>query len=401
MTFRTTSQESTSMTVSRPSPRLAPRSVAVVLGTRPELVKLAPLVHALGPAARLVHTGQHWDEAMSGRFLRELSLPEPQVLTGVGGRPRAGQIAASLDQLDTAFTADRPAAVVVQGDTNATLAGALAANARGIPLVHVEAGLRSHDRAMPEEHNRVMVDHIADLLCAATPENAANLRAEGVDGRRIATTGNTVVEVVRAQLPGPAEQAALLDRHGLRADRYLLATVHRPENTDTAEALGAVLGALDELATTGLPVLLPLHPRTVAAAERFGLTRLLARLRVVEPLGYAEFLGLAGQAALLVSDSGGVQEECTVLGRPLLVVRRSTERPEAVDTGFAALVSPGADLAAAARARLAEGPTLLARLAAVPSPYGDGHAAERIARLTAELAAPSAAAARRIANPPS
>ncbi|MFJ1756819.1 non-hydrolyzing UDP-N-acetylglucosamine 2-epimerase [Kitasatospora sp. NPDC088134] len=359
----------------------APESVAVVLGTRPELVKLAPLVHALGPAARLVHTGQHWDEALSGRFLRELGLPAPQLLTGVGGRPRAGQIAVSLGQLDAAFADDRPAAVVVQGDTNATLAGALAANARGIPLVHVEAGLRSHDRAMPEEHNRVMVDHLADLLCAATPENAAELRAEGIAGDRIALTGNTVVEVVRDRLPDAAGRAALLARYDLTADGYLLATVHRPENTDTAGSLAAVLGALAELAADGRPVLLPLHPRTRAAAERFGLAPLLARLRVVDPLGYAEFLGLARHAALLVSDSGGVQEECTVLGRPLLVVRRSTERPEAVTAGFAALVSPGPELVAAARARLVEGPALPARLAATPSPYGDGRAAERIARL--------------------
>ncbi|GAA4848676.1 non-hydrolyzing UDP-N-acetylglucosamine 2-epimerase [Kitasatospora terrestris] len=372
---------------------LRPQSVAVVLGTRPELVKLAPLIHELGPAARLVHTGQHWDEAMSGRFLRELDLPEPELLTGVGGRPRAGQIAASLGQLDTAFDTDRPTAVIVQGDTNATLAGALAANARGIPLVHVEAGLRSHDRAMPEEHNRVMVDHIADLLCAATPANAANLRAERIPDRRISVTGNTVVEVVRRQLPSARRRHALLSRYALTPDRYVLATVHRPENTDTADALGAVLGELDRIARAGTAVLLPLHPRTRAAVERYALTALLERLQVVEPLGYADFLGLARHAALLVSDSGGVQEECTVLGRPLLVVRRSTERPEAVDAGFAALVSPGPELGLLAADWLADRDARLARLAATPSPYGDGHASERIARLTAALAVPELAAA--------
>ncbi|GAA1179446.1 UDP-N-acetylglucosamine 2-epimerase (non-hydrolyzing) [Kitasatospora gansuensis] len=362
--------------------------IAVVLGTRPELVKLAPLIHELGPAARLLHTGQHWDEAMSGRFLRELDLPEPELLSGVGGRPRAGQIAASLEQLDAAFTAERPGAVVVQGDTNATLAGALAANAHGIPLVHVEAGLRSHDRAMPEEHNRVMVDHIADLLCAATEENAANLRTEALDERAIAVTGNTVVEVVLRQLPDAAARAALLARYGLRADGYVLATVHRPENTDTAEALGAVLGELDALAAAGTAVLFPIHPRTRAAVERRGLQRLLERLTVTEPVGYGDFLGLARHAALLVSDSGGVQEECTVLGRPLLVVRRSTERPESVAAGFAALVRPGPELGALAAEWLSDTPERLARLAATPSPYGDGLASERIARLTLALAKP-------------
>ncbi|MFD0347475.1 non-hydrolyzing UDP-N-acetylglucosamine 2-epimerase [Kitasatospora aburaviensis] len=291
-----------------------------------------------------------------------------------------------MGQLDAAFADDRPAAVVVQGDTNATLAGALAANARGIPLVHVEAGLRSFDRAMPEEHNRVMVDHVSDLLCAATPENAANLRAESLDGQRIAVTGNTVVEVVRHRLPDAPARAALLTRHGVAPDGYVLATVHRPENTDTPEALGAVLAELDRIARAGTPVLFPMHPRTRAAVERFALDRLLDRLAVTEPVGYAEFLGLARHAALLVSDSGGVQEECTVLGRPLLVVRRSTERPEAVDAGFAALVRPGAELGGLARAWLADRTERLARLAATPSPYGDGLASARIARLTAELA---------------
>ncbi|KJK55474.1 UDP-N-acetylglucosamine 2-epimerase [Saccharothrix sp. ST-888] len=367
--------------------------MAVVLGTRPELVKLAPLIHELGPAARLVHTGQHWDEAMSGRFLRELDLPEPELLTGVGGRPRAGQIAAALDQLDTAFAADQPAAVVVQGDTNATLAGALAANARGIPLVHVEAGLRSHDRAMPEEHNRVMVDHIADLLCAATEANSAQLRAESLPAERIAPTGNTVVEVVRRQLPGSRARAALLARHGLTADRYVLATVHRPENTDTADALGAVPAGLDQIARAGTPVLFPMHPRTRAAVDRHGLTPLVGRLADADPVGYADFLGLARHAALLVSDSGGVQEECTVLGRPLLVVRRSTERPEAIDTGFAVLVQPGPELGAVAGEWLSDTPQRLSRLAGTPSPYGDGLASARIARLTAALAGSTALAA--------
>ncbi|MFE3204427.1 non-hydrolyzing UDP-N-acetylglucosamine 2-epimerase [Embleya sp. NPDC059237] len=367
-------------------PHLPAASVAVVLGTRPELVKLAPLIHELGPAARLVHTGQHWDEAMSGRFLRDLDLPRPELLTGVGGRPRAGQIAHSLDQLDDAFAERRPVVVIVQGDTNATLAGALAANARDIPLVHVEAGLRSFDRAMPEEHNRVMVDHVADVLCAATATNAANLRAESVDESRIEVTGNTVVEVVRRRLPDRAARATLLAGYGLRPDGYVLATVHRPENTDTAEALRAVLTELDAIARAGTPVLFPMHPRTRAAVDRFGPAALLGRITTVEPVGYGEFLALARHAALLVSDSGGIQEECTVLGRPLLVVRRSTERPEAIDAGFAVLVRPGPELGDTARSWLADSEERLARLAATASPYGDGLASARIAHLTGRLA---------------
>ncbi|MBO0656990.1 UDP-N-acetylglucosamine 2-epimerase (non-hydrolyzing) [Streptomyces triculaminicus] len=371
---------------------LPPRSVAVVLGTRPELVKLTDLVRLLGPAAHLVHTGQHYDEELSGRFLTELGLPEPTFLTGVGGRPRAVQISAALAQLDALFTAEPPLAVVVQGDTNAALAGALAANARGIPLVHVEAGLRSHDRAMPEEHNRVLIDRVADVLCAATEDNRANLLAEGVADARIAVTGNTVVEAVRNQLPGERERAALLARQGLVADGYVLATVHRPENTDSAEALRAILRELGALATADRPVVLPLHPRTRARVEAAGLTDLLAPLTVTAPLGYSEFLALARHSALLVSDSGGIQEECTVLGRPLVVVRRSTERPEAM-ADFADLVEPGAAIGAAARRRLASGAQELERLAALPSPFGDGLASDRIVALLTAIGAPAELAA--------
>ncbi|MEV4438887.1 UDP-N-acetylglucosamine 2-epimerase (non-hydrolyzing) [Streptomyces sp. NPDC049577] len=365
---------------------LPPRSVAIVLGTRPELVKLTDLVRLLGPAAHLVHTGQHYDDELSGRFLTELGLPEPTFLTGVGGQSRAVQISAALAQLDGLFAAEPPLAVVVQGDTNAALAGALAANARGIPLLHVEAGLRSHDRDMPEEHNRVLIDHISDVLCAATEDNRAGLLAEGVDDARIAVTGNTVVEAVRNQLPDADRRAALLDRYGLTADGYVLATVHRPENTDSPEALRAILTELGALATPGRPVLLPLHPRTRARIEAARLTHLLAPLTVSAPVGYGEFLALARHAALLVSDSGGIQEECTVLGRPLVVVRRSTERPEAMGD-FAELVEPGPGIGRAARRRLAEGAEGLDRLAALPSPFGDGLASERIAGLLTAIGA--------------
>ncbi|EPH39979.1 putative UDP-N-acetylglucosamine 2-epimerase [Streptomyces aurantiacus JA 4570] len=359
--------------------------MAVVLGTRPELVKLAPVIRLLGPAAHLVHTGQHYDTDLSGRFLTELGLPEPTLLEGVGGKPRAVQISTALAQLDALFADEPPLAVVVQGDTNASLAGALAANARGIPLVHVEAGLRSHDRAMPEEHNRVVIDQLADVLCAATEDNRDLLRAEGVPAGRVAVTGNTVVEAVREHLPAAAERAALLAEHGVTADRYLLATVHRPENTDDPAALRAILTELAGLAAE-LPVLFAVHPRTKARLEAAGLGHLLAALTPLAPLGYGEFLALARHAAVIVSDSGGVQEETTVLGRPLVVVRRSTERPEAVDSGFAELVAPGRAVGRAVRRRLAEGDAGLRRLAETPSPFGDGLASQRIVALLGAVA---------------
>ncbi|MFJ8254030.1 non-hydrolyzing UDP-N-acetylglucosamine 2-epimerase [Streptomyces sp. NPDC094466] len=355
------------------------RTVAVVLGTRPELVKLADIVRLLGPAARVIHTGQHYDDALSADFLDELGLPEPEYLTGVGGRSRAVQVAAALAALDERFAADRPLAVVVQGDTNAALSGALVANARSIPLIHVEAGLRSHDRAMPEEHNRVLIDRLADILCAPTPHNRDQLLAEGVADERIEVTGNTVVEAVRENLPPRRERARLLGDLGLEADGYVLATVHRPENTDDPAVLAEVLRELAALGHT-LPVVLPLHPRTRNRIEAAGLLPLLDRMTVIGPTAYGTFLALARHAALLVSDSGGVQEETTVLGRPLVVVRRSTERPEAFDD-FADLVAPGPGIGAAAHRRLAEGTRGLHRLASLPSPYGDGTASRRIADL--------------------
>ncbi|WP_172385953.1 non-hydrolyzing UDP-N-acetylglucosamine 2-epimerase [Streptomyces sp. MNP-20] len=368
------------------APALPPRSVAIVIGTRPELVKIAHLVRVLGPAAHLVHTGQHYDAALSGRFLTELGLPEPTLLDGIGGKPRAVQISAALAQLDALFAEEPPLAVVVQGDTNAALAGALAANARSLPLVHVEAGLRSHDRAMPEEHNRVVIDQLADVLCAATEDNRDLLRAEGVPAGRITVTGNTVVEAVQEHLPAAAERAALLAAHGVSADRYVLATAHRPENTDDPAALAAILRELASLAGE-LPVLFAVHPRTRARIEAAGLTHLLEPLTELAPLGYGEFLGLARHAAVIVSDSGGIQEETTVLGRPLVVVRRSTERPEAMDAGFAELVPPGREIGRAARRRLAEGQDGLRHLAGLPSPFGDGLASQRIAVLLGALAA--------------
>ncbi|PKV88964.1 non-hydrolyzing UDP-N-acetylglucosamine 2-epimerase [Streptomyces sp. TLI_146] len=364
---------------------LPPRSIAIVLGTRPELVKLTELIRLLGPAAHVVHTGQHYDEELSGRFLTDLGIPEPTYLTGIGGRPRAVQISAALAQLDALFLAEPPLAVVVQGDTNAALAGALAANARSVPLVHVEAGLRSHDRNMPEEHNRVLIDRLADVLCAATPENRDNLLAEGVAPELVEVTGNTVVEAVHSRLPAADERSAHLEELGLTPDGYVLATVHRPENTDDPAALRAILTELAALAAD-VPVVLPLHPRTRARVEAAGLAALLGPLRVTRPLGYRDFLALARHAALLVSDSGGVQEEVTVLGRPLVVVRNSTERPEAM-ADFATLVAPGPALGRAARQVLALGAAGRARLAALPSPFGDGRASRRIVGLLTELAA--------------
>jgi UDP-N-acetylglucosamine 2-epimerase (non-hydrolysing) len=351
------------------------RQVTVVVGTRPEIVKLAEIVRLLGDRVRLLHTGQHHDDELAGVFFAAARLPAPRLLAGIGGAPRHAQIGRMIEQLGEEFCATAPAAVVVQGDTNTASAGAQAASYAGVPVVHVEAGLRSFDRAMPEEINRCVIGVVADLHCAPTPGAVAHLLAEGVPAGNIELTGNTIVEATRRMLPGRRAARAIAAGFGAEPDGYVLATIHRPENTDDGGRLEIILTELSKL---GLPVLLPLHPRTRLAVRRHGLDSELDRLRVIPPLDHRAFLGLAQLARLLVSDSGGVQEECTVLKRPLIVVRNSTERPEAVLAGFAHLVRPGPRLGELGR-ELSADTGLAARLARLPCPFGDGRASERIA----------------------
>ena len=347
--------------------------IAVVLGTRPEIIKLAGIIDGLGAAATVIHTGQHYDDGMSQVFLDGLGLAEPAHRLELGGRTRAEQIGRGTEQVAALLDELRPTAVLVQGDTNSALAGGLAANAGGFPLVHVEAGLRSYDRAMPEEHNRVLVDHLSDLLAAPTPTAVVNLAREGLEGAGVICTGNTVVEAVARQLPDADARARLLVQHGVQPAGFVLATLHRPENTDVPAVLARILAQLGSLP---VPVVLPLHPRTVAAVHAAGIDDLLAPLHVIAPLDGSSFLGLAAEAALLISDSGGVQEEVTVLHRPLVVVRRSTERPEAFEH-HATLVGPDG-VAPAALAYLDDIEQVHRRLADRPSPYGDGRASERV-----------------------
>jgi UDP-N-acetylglucosamine 2-epimerase (non-hydrolysing) len=352
---------------------LPSRSIAVVLGTRPEIVKLAFVIRLLGDAAYIVHTGQHYDANLSGGFFEELELPAPAFHVGVGGASRGAQIGTAVAALDEHLAGHRPLAVVVQGDTNAVAAGAVAANAREVTLVHVEAGLRSFDRRMPEEHNRVITDHLADLCLAPTETSRGNLRQEGIPDDRIEVTGNTVVEAVRALLPPPGERSAILDAHGVEPRRFVVSTLHRPENVDDPDVFATIL---QELASLPVPVVLPLHPRSVARIEQHGLAHVLAKLTVIEPIGYREFLALGAESALLISDSGGVQEEASVYKRPVIVVRRSTERPEVIGT-FAQRVLPGPDVSRQATALLDDLDAVHGRLAETPCPYGDGKASQR------------------------
>ena len=346
---------------------IAPRSIAVVLGTRPEHIKLAPLIRLLGPAARVIHSGQHYEPAMTGVLPGTASADEEPLW--IGGQHRGIQIGAATAQLADRWRDDRPSAVVVQGDTNTALAGALAANSCGVCLVHVEAGLRSGDRDMPEEHNRILIDHLSDLCCAPTSGNAANLRAEAIPGHRITVTGNPIVEAVRHTSRDHHAAAGILG--DLEGTDFALATIHRPENTDPPGRLAAVL---DALASTALPVLIPLHPRTRRRIRELGLDPGRLGIRTCDPPAYPAFLALMERARVLISDSGGVQEEATIIGRPLIVLRKSTERPEALGA-LVRITSSPADL-----------PGFTADLITLPAagdaatPFGDGLASQRISR---------------------
>jgi len=261
---------------------------------------------------------------MTRIFFDEFGMRNPDTHIQIGGATRGAQIGAATTKLDELFSDLRPSCVVVQGDTNTVTAGSLAANAREIQLVHVEAGLRSNDRTMPEEHNRIIADHLADLCLAPTDIAVHNLATENIDGTRVRRTGNTIVEAVHRLMPDAADRRSITTAHGVRPGQFALATFHRPENVDDAGVLDEILHQLDNLP---IPVVLPLHPRTRRRLDDFELGATARNIIMLSPIGYREFLALGAESAFVISDSGGVQEEVSVYKRPLIVVRRSTERP--------------------------------------------------------------------------
>ena len=341
--------------------------IVVVLGTRPEAIKLAGLCRAAGSRARVVHTGQHYDAQLWHDVVDDLAGVSIATSVEIGGRSRGEQIGSGVEQLTRYLHAHPARCVVVQGDTNSTLAGALAASSLQIPVVHVEAGLRSHDRSMPEEMNRILVDAIADLCCAPTPANAEQLQREGVDGERVVVTGNTLAGALSHLLPAPDVREDIVERAGLPIDGYILCTIHRAGTVDDRRRLSAALSAVHAMSHRA-PVLLPMHPHTAHNVRRWGLEPLLKGLRVVPPMAPREFLAFEAGAAMIVSDSGGVQEEACFLRRPLVVLRDSTERPELLD-GWCRLVGtadPGEVLAQA----WTDLPDWRNALQARPFPYG-------------------------------
>jgi UDP-N-acetylglucosamine 2-epimerase (non-hydrolysing) len=348
---------------------------SVVLGTRPEIVKMSPIVRELqrrGLGFDLVHTGQHYSFEMDRVFFRDLDLPEPTVNLEVGSGTHGAQTGRMLIGLEKFFQESRPDVVLVQGDTNTVLAGALAAAKLGIMVGHVEAGLRSFDRTMPEEINRVMADHVSDLLFAPTETSARNLRAEGLPERRIFVTGNTIVDAVRENLAIASEKGDALGALGLRKGGYILTTLHRQENVDSRERLTNILAGLERVGReTGLDIIWPMHPRARKNLEAFGLD-LPSNVRAVNPLGFLEFLQLEGGAALALTDSGGVQEESCILGVPCVTLRDNTERPETVDVGANVVV--GTD-----PSRISDGArSMLSRRGGWACPLGESGAGGRI-----------------------
>jgi len=349
-------------------------TVAIVLGTRPELVKMAPVLFALeekGEGVLLIHTGQHYDKQLSGDFFTDLGLRTADDYLEVGSGTHAFQTAECMFRLEKVLDEKKPASVLVQGDTNTVLAGALTAAKMGIVTGHVEAGLRSNDRRMPEEYNRRVADHVSHMLFAPTPESAAILDDEKVWGD-VFMTGNTVIDACE-RFVKVAESSAL----DVNFDSFMLVTAHRAENVDDPEVLGGLVKVLTE---APLPSVYPVHPRTVKMLKNAGLYDKLAsssNVKLLPPVGYLDFLYLMKKCDFIFTDSGGIQEEATApsFRKRVLVFRRSTERPEAVETGYARVVgTDAAEVAAAIREEFEDRPK-----PNKPSPYGDGKAGERIA----------------------
>jgi UDP-N-acetylglucosamine 2-epimerase (non-hydrolysing) len=314
----------------------------IVVGARPNFIKAGPLVPALAEAGhepRIAHTGQHYDAIMSDVFFQDLRIPEPDWFLDVGSGTHAVQTGTAMMRLEELFVEEKPEAVIVVGDVNSTLAGALAASKVHIPVVHLEAGLRSFDMSMPEEVNRLVTDQLSAMHLTPTPEAGRNLLAENVEEKRVHFVGNIMAESVLKHA-ADIEGRVVCDQFDLAPGEYILSTIHRPENTDRPECLGAIVAAF---ADAPLPVLLPVHPRTRPVLAEHGATDDAPNIHLTDPVGYLDMLALQRDAAAIVTDSGGVQEESCMLGTPCVTVRRNTERGITIEVGANRLASAEKD----------------------------------------------------------
>lgn len=353
-----------------------------ICGARPNFMKIAPLMRAFAAHPQLdpmlIHTGQHYDENMSDLFFRQLNIPEPDVNLGVGSGSHAVQTAEIMQQFEPIVLEQRPDVVLVVGDVNSTIACGLVAVKLGVKLVHVEAGLRSFDRGMPEEINRVLTDAISDVLFVTERSGIENLRREGVPDERVHLVGNVMIDTLLANRE-QAEASSILETLELAPGGYCVSTLHRPSNVDDPVVFGRILDAYDEI-QRDLPIVFPMHPRTRSNLAKLGLAQRveqMAGLRIVEPLGYLDFLKLTANAAVVLTDSGGIQEESTILGVYCLTLRENTERPITIEQGTNMLVGtdPGEIMDAYRTCRSHP-------LSDPPKPeLWDGQAAERIAKI--------------------
>lgn len=345
-----------------------------VVGARPQFVKVAPVSRALQKRADvedvLVHTGQHFDAGMSDVFFRELGISAPGHHLGVAGGGHGVMTGAMLQALEPLIEHEMPDVVLVYGDTNSTLAGALAAAKLHIPVAHVEAGLRSYNRRMPEEQNRVLTDHLSEYLFTPTDAATANLAREGVAPNRVHQVGDVMFDAALMFGARAREHSDVLERHGLLPGEYVLATIHRAENTDIPRRLLTILEGLDAVASD-LPVVLPLHPRTRKTMQVLGLT--LRSVQVIEPVGYLDMVALECQAAAIATDSGGVQKEAYFHGVPCVTLRDETEWVELIELGWNQLAPPeNTDIASTIL-------NAVGKVGCSGRPYGDGDAAEKVA----------------------
>lgn len=363
--------------------------LACVVGARPNFMKMAPLLRALEPYkgvhAVLIHTGQHYDENLSDVFFQELGMRRPDVSLEVGSGKHGVQTARVLERFEAVLEQGAPDGqrydrVVVVGDVNSTMAAALAAVKLGIPVAHVEAGLRSFDRSMPEEINRLVTDAVSDLLLVSEPAGVENLRREGHAPTEIHLTGNVMIDTLRWLLP-QAQSRDTLERLHLQPGQYGVVTLHRPSNVDDPRTLAGLLEVLAEVAGE-LPMVFPIHPRTQQRIERFGLAEKLQTPGIIQlpPVGYLDFLAMTSQARVIVTDSGGLQEESTALGIPCLTTRPNTERPITVEEGTSTLVGSDMEKLRRLLRTVLQGTYKQGRCPAL----WDGHAAQRIAAVLAQ-----------------